>query len=267
MEAAAAACSASTAYPPFFTRSFLFYRPPRPQISVGATPNTFDVLTTTRILRFRIRKHLRLSSLSCSSANQCPEMSPKIGLVIEVDGVFADVYRLGNRQAFNVAFQKLGLDCANWTEPIYEDLKRKAYGDEERMLILFFNGIGWPTSLPTTEKESFMKSIMREKRQALEDFAMSSSLPLRPGVENFIDEAIKEGLPIVLLSAYSRYGDKVSRSIVEKLGPDRISKAMVLGKEEVQSSYYGQLVLGKGVSSSLDDQLAIEVRKAGKYWA
>jgi hypothetical protein len=77
--------------------------------------------------------------------------------------VLADVYRFGNRQAFNVgaeitnmqsmhkwlsssssksvhnsylsfpkhvyhlissAFQSLGLDCANWTEPIYADLVR-----------------------------------------------------------------------------------------------------------------------------------------------
>jgi len=40
---------------------------------------------------------------------------------------------------------------------------RKARGDEERMLVLFFDRIGWPTSLPTSEKGSFMKSVLREK--------------------------------------------------------------------------------------------------------
>lgn len=39
----------------------------------------------------------------------------------------------------------------------------------------------------------------------------------------------------------------------------------VVGKEEVQQSYYGQLVLGKGILSSLDEQLANEARKAGEY--
>lgn len=172
------------------------------------------------------------------------------------------MHRVPNRQAFNLAFQKLGLDCANWTEPIYADLTRKAGGDEERMITLFFNRIGWPSSLPTNEKETFMKSILREKQKALEEFAASSNFLLRPGVENFIDDAIREGVPVVLLTAYSRNGDKLSRSIIQKLGHDRMSKAKIVGKEEVERSLYGQLVLGKGISSSLDEKLLKEARKA-----
>ena len=56
-----------------------------------------------------------------------------------------------------------------------------------------------------------------------------------------------------------------SRSIIEKLGNDRISKIKIVGKEEVEESFYGQLVLGKGVFSSLEEQLAREARKAGKF--
>lgn len=33
----------------------------------------------------------------------------------------------------------------------------------------------------------------------------------------------------------------------------------------MEGSFYGQLVLGKGVSSSLEEQLAKEARKAGKF--
>lgn len=36
----------------------------------------------------------------------------------------------------------------------------------------------------------------------------------------------------------------------------------IVGKEEVKESLYGQLVLGKGVSSSLEELLAKEVQKA-----
>ncbi|OVA12387.1 hypothetical protein BVC80_1795g30 [Macleaya cordata] len=138
----------------------------------------------------------------------------------------------------------------------------KAGGDEERMLTLYFNRIGWPTSLPTNEKETFMKSVLREKRNALDEFVMTKSLPLRPGVENFIDDALSGDIPVVILTAYSKNGDKLARSIVEKLGPDRISKIKIVGKEETEGSFYGQLVLGKGASSGLDDQLAKEARKA-----
>ncbi|XP_073107627.1 CBBY-like protein isoform X3 [Elaeis guineensis] len=208
-------------------------------------------------------KNPKSTRFPCSSSNlQDSKPSRDLGLLIEVEGVLADIYRFGNRQSFNVAFQKMGLDCANWTEPVYADLTRKAGGDEERMLVLFFNRIGWPTSLPTSEKETFMKSILREKRKALEEFVTSSNLQLRPGVENFIDEAFSEGVPVVMLIAYSRNGDKISRSIIDKLGQDRISKIKIIGKEEVEGSFYGQLVLGKGISSSLDEQLVKEAQKA-----
>ncbi|KAJ8627597.1 hypothetical protein MRB53_020904 [Persea americana] len=197
------------------------------------------------------------SGLSGSNSN-----AKDLAVLLEVEGVLVDIYRLGNCQAFNSAFQKLGLDCANWTEPIYLDLSRKAGGDEERMLVLFFNRIGWPTSLPTSEKEKFMKSVLREKKNALEEFVTTKSLPLRPGVENFIDDALRENIPVVILIAYSKIGDKMARSIIEKLGHERTSKINVVGKEEVEGSFYGQLVLGKGVSSSLDEQLAKEVKRA-----
>ncbi|KAK9937086.1 hypothetical protein M0R45_013903 [Rubus argutus] len=42
-----------------------------------------------------------------------PEPSGELAVLLEVDGVLMDAYRLGNRQTFNVAFKKLGLDCAN----------------------------------------------------------------------------------------------------------------------------------------------------------
>ncbi|ONK74476.1 uncharacterized protein A4U43_C03F6670 [Asparagus officinalis] len=205
----------------------------------------------------------RLYPPSCSSPDVDQSIpSQDLAILLEVEGVLADVHRAGNRQAFNLAFQKHGLDCANWTEPIYADLRRKASGDEEKMIILFFNQVGWPSSLPTNEKETFMKSILREKKKSLEEFAASRNLPLRPGVENFIDDAIKEGIPTVFLTSYSRNGDKLSRSVIEKLGHDRISKVKIVGKEEVERSLYGQFVLGKGVSSSLDEQLVKEAQKA-----
>ncbi|CAM0147215.1 unnamed protein product [Urochloa decumbens] len=207
-------------------------------------------------------RRLPAPPLRCSSSSSEIPTPPSIGLLVEVEGVLADVYRFGNRQAFNVAFQSLGLDCANWTEPIYADLVRKARGDEERMLVLFFDRIGWPTSLPTSEKGSFIKSVLREKLKALEEFSACDSLPLRPGVEQFIDDALSEGVPVAILAAYGRNGEKISRSIAKKLGPERMSKIKIVGKDEVEGSFYGQLVLGKGVTSSLDEQLISEAQKA-----
>ncbi|KAH7661067.1 HAD-like protein [Dioscorea alata] len=236
-------------------------RSPAPEIArngAHSCPST----SSSASLKYHRKSSRILLPYRAVSDLQPSKTSPELGLLLEVEGVIADIYRLGNRQAFNVAFQKLGLDCANWTEPVYADLTRKASGDEERMLVLFFNRIGWPTALPTNEKGTFTKSVLREKGKALGEFAASANLLLRPGVETFIDDALKEGIPVVVLTAYSKNGDKISRSIIEKLGHDRISKIKIVGKEEVEGSFYGQLVLGKGVSSSLEEQLAKEARKA-----
>jgi len=47
------------------------------------------------------------------------------------------------------------------------------------------------------------------------------------------------------------------------LGQERLPNVKVIGDNEVEQSMYGQLVLGKGVSSSLEEQLVKEVKKAG----
>ncbi|XP_042477398.1 CBBY-like protein isoform X2 [Macadamia integrifolia] len=220
--------------------------------------------TSERNFRF-CGKNLHFNRVLASNSSSNPideNPSQPLAVILEVEGVLMDVYRLGNRQAFNVAFQKHGLDCANWTEPIYVDLSRKAGGDEKMMLVLYFNRIGWPTSLPTNEKETFMKSVLREKKNALEEFVMAKSLPLRPGIENFIDDALHNGIPVVIVTAYDKSCDKMSRSIIEKLGNERVSKIRTVGKEEVEQSLYGQLVFGEGVTAGLDEQLAKEAIKA-----
>ncbi|XP_078178254.1 haloacid dehalogenase-like hydrolase (HAD) superfamily protein isoform X1 [Carex rostrata] len=191
-----------------------------------------------------------------------------LALLFEVEGFAMQIFQgysrcLPLRQSPSFqSFQKLGLDCANWPEPVYVDLMRRSGRDEEKMLTLFFNRIGWPTSLPTNEKDSFVKSVLRQKKKALEEYVSSSDLPLRPGVESFIDDALKEGIHVVMLTTYGRNGEKTARSLIEKLGQDRVSKVKIVGKKEVEESFYGQLILGKGLSSSLDEKLLKEATKA-----
>lgn len=52
--------------------------------------------------------------------------------------------------------------------------------------------------------------------------------------------------------------------MIEKLGIEIVSRIKVVGTVEAEKSFYGQLVLGEGVSSSLDEQLIREARKAGR---
>ncbi|ONI11427.1 hypothetical protein PRUPE_4G106200 [Prunus persica] len=204
----------------------------------------------------------RFTAFSSISGSQDQNPSQKLAVLLEVDGVLMDAYRLGNRQTFNAAFRKLGLDCASWTEPVYLDLLRKSAGDEEKMLNLYFNRTGWPSSLPTSEKASFVKKVLQNKKIAMDEFLMSESLPLRPGVEEFIDDAYNEGIPVVILTAYSKSGDEIARSIAERLGQERISKLKIVGDKEVDQSLYGQLANSNEFSSGMDEQLAKEAIKA-----
>ncbi|KAI7728187.1 hypothetical protein M8C21_006359 [Ambrosia artemisiifolia] len=215
----------------------------------------------TKHLNFKLNAASNVSSGSGSDDSN-KSIKQQLAVLLEVEGVLVDVHRECHREAFNLAFKNMGLDCANWTEPIYLDLVRKCFGGEQEMLTLYFNKIGWPTSLPTNEKGGFIKRVLQDKQKALEDLVKSKSLPLRPGAEEFIDEAHNEGVPVIVLAAYSRNGENVARPIIEGLGEDRTSKMKIVGEAEVKQSFYGQLVLGKGVASSLDEQLLNEARKA-----
>ncbi|KAK4779169.1 hypothetical protein SAY86_006697 [Trapa natans] len=239
----------------------------RPTVASGSKPLVFPSHSSTLSANLTRRPN-GLASQSARVATAFSSLSSEqqpaeLGLLLEVEGVLIDAYRLGNRQAFNKAFQKLGLDCANWTQPIYLDLVRKSAGDEKRMLVLFFNRIGWPTSLPTNEKDKFIKSVLQEKKNAMGELMMSKDIPLRPGVEEFIDSACNEDIPVVILTSYGRSEEKVTRAVVEKLGEDRVSKIKVVGTAEVRQSLYGQLVLGNRLASGSDEEIVKEVRGAG----
>ncbi|BBN12667.1 hypothetical protein MPTK1_5g21930 [Marchantia polymorpha subsp. ruderalis] len=174
----------------------------------------------------------------------------------------SDVHRYGNRLAFNEAFQDLGLDCAQWSEAVYADLMRAAGGAEEKMLSIFFSRIGWPAALPNNEKDLFVKKVMEAKRKALGKFALAGSLPLRPGLEQFIDEVLEAEVPLVVISAYYKEGEELGRLLVEKLGAERAQKIRIVDEDVVVNSFYGQLVLGEGVSSGADEQLAAAASRA-----
>lgn len=54
--------------------------------------------------------------------------------------------------------------------------------------------------------------------------------------------------------------------MIAQLGPERTNNITVVGEAEVGNSAYGQFVLGAGVSGGIDEQLSIEVSKAGRLY-
>ncbi|CAM6014141.1 unnamed protein product [Sphagnum balticum] len=209
-----------------------------------------------------VRRRLVPSSAMVDDETRGSRSVGNMAVLLEVDGVLADIHKFGHRNGFNVAFQELGLDCANWTEPVYADLLRQAGGIEETMLTAFFDRIGWPSSLPTNEKDAFVRKVMQGKHRALEKIAASGGLPLRPSIEQFIDEVLQAQVPLLVLSAHSKSGEQVARSLIAQMGPERESLIKVVGEAEVKSSAYGQLVLSAGTTDDIDEQLSIAASKA-----
>ncbi|KAM1761917.1 hypothetical protein TB1_004528 [Malus domestica] len=254
--------SAAAIFPPSNNTTARFFALPK----TNRNPNLVPLFSSTfprnpnfpgKCLHFD-----RFSTFSSLGGAQDQNPSQELAVLLEVDGVLMDAYLLGNRQSFNAAFKKLGHHCTNWTEPVYLDLLRENAGDEDKMVNLYFNRIGWPSSLPTTEKESFVKNVLQNKKIAMDEFLMSESLTLRPGVEEFIDDAYKEGVPVVVLTTYNKSGNQIARSIVEKLGEERVSKLKIVGDKEVLQSLLNQPVNDLGLSSGMDEQLSKEAIKA-----
>lgn len=55
----------------------------------------------------------------------------------------------------------------------------------------------------------------------------------------------------------------IVRSIINKLGPERISKVKIVGNEETRQSLYSEVVRAQAKYSGLEEELAKEAIKAG----
>jgi HAD superfamily hydrolase (TIGR01509 family) len=129
----------------------------------------------------------------------------------------ADTERDGHRVAFNQAFAKKGYDF-QWSVKEYAELLKVA-GGKERMRC-YFDRRGWPGDVQ--DRDAFVKELHRLKTNLFMDIIEAGQIPLRPGVERLVDEAIAEGF---LLAVCSTSNERAVNLLVEKnLGPHRRAK-------------------------------------------
>jgi hypothetical protein len=62
----------------------------------------------------------------------------------------------------------------------------------------YFNEVGWPASLGTTEEErtNTIKELHSLKTTLFQSAVESGACPIRPGVARLMDEAFAEGLKV-----------------------------------------------------------------------
>ena len=130
-------------------------------------------------------------------------------LIFDCDGVLVDTERDGHRVAFNQAFAKKGLDI-EWDVQLYGDLLEVA-GGKERMRH-YFNTHQWPANI--TDKDIYIKDLHKLKTDCFMQIIESCQLPLRPGVARLVDEAIADGISLVVCSTSN---ERAVTLVVERL--------------------------------------------------
>lgn len=130
-------------------------------------------------------------------------------LIFDCDGVLVDTERDGHRVAFNQAFTSMDIDV-QWDAVQYKELVRIA-GGKERMRH-YFDMMGWP--LRYSDKDALILELHKKKTALFMQLIESGALPLRPGIQRIVDEAISEGLKLAVCSTSN---EKSVRLIVELL--------------------------------------------------
>jgi HAD superfamily hydrolase (TIGR01509 family) len=138
-------------------------------------------------------------------------------LIFDCDGVLADTEKDGHRVAFNRAFAAKGLPV-EWDTALYGELLTVA-GGKERMRH-YFDQYGWPAG--AGDRDAFIRELHKLKTDLFMEIIERRELPLRPGVERLVDEAIGDGM---LLAVCSTSNERAVNLLVERmLGPVRKAK-------------------------------------------
>jgi HAD superfamily hydrolase (TIGR01509 family) len=116
-------------------------------------------------------------------------------LLFDVDGTLADTEEI-HRQAFNTAFSDAGLDW-DWDRALYHRLLEVTGGRERIRYYLdrFLPGFERPADL-----EGFIAALHRDKTQHYLGMLARGHVPLRPGVERLMQDALASGLRLSIVT-------------------------------------------------------------------
>lgn len=142
---------------------------------------------------------LRLRSRGHRSATLVARAALPEAIFFDCDGVLVDTERDGHRVSFNETFKEKGLDVT-WDVDLYGELL-KIGGGKER-ITAYFNKVGWPATVPSSEQErkDFVASLHKRKTTLFMDLIEKKLLPLRPGVARLIGEALSQGVKVAVCS-------------------------------------------------------------------
>ncbi|XP_006651553.2 CBBY-like protein [Oryza brachyantha] len=169
-------------------------------------------------------------AVRASAGGAAPATSLPAALLFDCDGVLVDTEKDGHRISFNETFAERELGVS-WNVELYGELL-KIGGGKERMTA-YFNKTGWPAKSPKTddERKEFIASLHKRKTELFMALIEKKLLPLRPGVQRLIDEALGKGVKVAVCSTSN---EKAVSAIVScLLGPDRAEKITIFAGDVV----------------------------------
>jgi len=114
--------------------------------------------------------------------------------IFDVDGTLADTEKDGHLVAFNLAFEKAGLNW-NWSAELYQDLLAVTGGKERiRYYLEKFN----TTFNKPDNFDDFVAGLHKSKTEFYMQLMEEGKIPLRPGVLRLLTEAREVGLRLAI---------------------------------------------------------------------
>mmetsp|Transcript_24703 Transcript_24703/g.48248 ORF Transcript_24703/g.48248 Transcript_24703/m.48248 type:complete len:327 (-) Transcript_24703:129-1109(-) len=150
-------------------------------------------------------------------------------LLFDCDGVLVDTEKDGHRVAFNRAFQEKGLGF-QWEVDQYGKLLEVG-GGKERMTA-YFNEVGWPGDWPADDagRQARVKELHLLKTDIFSKMVTTGELPLRPGVERLVTEALDRGVTVACCSTSN---EKSVQAVVNLLPPEKAKEFTIFAGDVV----------------------------------
>jgi HAD superfamily hydrolase (TIGR01509 family) len=136
------------------------------------------------------------------------------GIFFDQDGVIIDTERDGHRVAFNETFKAFGYDF-QWGVDEYHQLLQIAGGKERIKHYMQTHAIH--AQVKPDELDELIKRMHKVKTQKFIQLIESGQLPLRPGVQRFMQEANQAGL---IMGICTTSDVEAARAIADKILAD-----------------------------------------------
>jgi len=164
-------------------------------------------------------------------------------IIFDQDGVIIDTERDGHRVAFNKTFKEFGFEF-EWDVDYYHELLQVAGGKERMRHHLHTRGFG--REVKPEEEDELIKAMHKRKTEIFIELIKEGALPLRPGINRIMKEAMNRGLKVgICTTSNEKAAHAVAYEILKDIKFDFVLAGDVVEKKKPDPDIY-LLALKKG---------------------